>query len=332
VRFAGFIVSRLATYFLVILIGMTVVFFVPRFLPSDPITAAMGRVMASGTTMRPAEVQAMRSTLEELYGLKGTLPEQYLNYMKRALFGGDFGPSLSFYPKPVNELIGQALPWTLFLLLTSTIIGWIIGNVIGLLTGYHSKKLYSKFLEAIAIFVYPIPYYILALVLIILFVYVNPIFPISFNVQGKPLTLEFISSAIYNSVLPALSIIIGGFGWWMLSMKALSAGIGEEDYVLFARFKGVGGGTIMSRYILRNAILPQITQLALQIGTIFNGALIAEILFGYPGLGTLTYTAVVQSDYNLLMGTITIAIIAVATATLAVDLAYPLFDPRIQFR
>jgi peptide/nickel transport system permease protein len=332
VRFAGFLVSRLVTYFLVILIGMTVVFFVPRFLPSDPVTAALGRIMSSGSTMRAEEVQAMRDTLEQLYGLQGTLLEQYFNFMKRAVFGGNFGPSLSFYPMPVNDLIGQALPWTLFLLLTSTIIAWIIGNLIGLLTGYRSGKVYSKVLEAVAIFVYPIPYYILALVLIILFVYVNPIFPISFNVQGKPLTPEFIASAIFNSVLPALSIIIGGFGWWMLSMKALSAGTAEEDYVLFAKLKGVGEPTIMRRYIMRNAILPQITQLALQIGTIFNGALIAEILFGYPGLGTLTYTAVVQSDYNLLMGTISIAIIAVATATLVVDLLYPLFDPRIQFR
>jgi peptide/nickel transport system permease protein len=332
VHFARFLLSRLVTYFLVILIGMTVIFFVPRFLPSDPVTAALGRVMSSGSTMRPEEVQTMRQTLMQLYGLEGTLPEQYFNFMKGAILGGSFGPSLAFYPTPVNALIAKSLPWTLFLLLTSTIIAWILGNFIGLLTGYQSGKVYSKVLEGIAIMIYPIPYYILALILIILFVYINPIFPVSFSVQGQPFSPEFISSAIFNSVLPALSIIVGAFGWWVLSMKALSAGIAEEDYVYFARLKGVGSAIIMSRYVMRNAILPQITQLALNIGTIFNGALIAEILFGYPGLGTLAYTAVVQSDYNLLMGTISIGIIAVATAALVVDLLYPLFDPRIQYR
>ena len=219
-----------------------------------------------------------------------------------------------------------------FLLLTSTVIAWVIGNLIGLLAGYQSDKTYSKLLEGFAVFLYPVPYYILALVLIILFVYVIPIFPVSFSVQGTPLSPEFISRAIFNSVLPALSIIVGAFGWWVLSMKALSAGIAEEDYVSFARLKGVGEPTIMGRYVMRNAVLPQITQLALNIGTIFNGALITEILFGYPGLGTLAYTAVVQSDYNLLMGTISIGIIAVATAALVVDLLYPLFDPRIEYR
>ena len=331
-RFARFLVSRLITYFLVIWIGMTIVFFVPRFLPSDPISAALGRVMSSGSAMPPEQVTAMRDTLMQLYGLQGTLPEQYFNFMSRALLTGNFGPSLSFYPMPVNQLIAQSLPWTVFLLLTSTLIAWVVGNFIGLLTGYRSGKFYSKALEAIAIFIYPIPYYILALILIIVFVYIKPIFPISFSVKGTPFSLEFIGSAIFNSILPGLSIIVGAFGWWILSMKALSSSVAEEDFVNFARMKGVGAGTIMRRYVLRNAILPQITLLAISIGTIFNGALIAEILFGYPGLGTLTYTAVVQTDYNLLMGTISISIIAVATAALVVDLLYPLFDPRIQYR
>ncbi len=213
-RFARYLFSRLVTYFLVIWIGMTVIFFVPRFLPSDPVTAALGRVMSSGSTMRPEEVQAMRSTLMQLYGLEGTLPEQYFNFMKRAVFGGSFGPSLAFYPTPVNALIGKSLPWTLFLLLTSTLIAWVIGNLDRLLAGYQSSKIYSKVLEGIAIFLYPIPYYILALILIILFVYINPIFPVSFNVQRASLSPEFIYSAIFNSVLPALSIIVGAFTGW----------------------------------------------------------------------------------------------------------------------
>ena len=216
--------------------------------------------------------------------------------------------------------------------MSSTIIAWIVGNAIGLLAGYKSRWLSSRALEIIAILVYPIPYYITALILIILFIHINPIFPLFFSVRGDAWSWQFISSAIYNSILPAASIVIVGFGWWVLSMKALSSSISEEDFVYFAKLKGAGEGRIMTAYVLRNAILPQVTVLALQIGAIFNGALIAEILFSYPGLGTMTYSAVLQADYNLLMGTITISIIAVASSTLIIDLLYPFFDPRIRQR
>ena len=292
----------------------------------------MGRIMSQGAFMQPEEVEAMRTTLTQSFGLEGTLPEQYFGFLERTFMSGEFGPSLSMFPTPVNELVGRALPWTLGLLLSATLIAWVIGNMIGLMAGYQSNKRYSQVLEIIAIFVYPIPYYITALILIILFVHINPIFPLSFNVSGDPFSWEFITDAVYNSFLPALSIVIVGFGWWVLSMKALSSGIAEEDFVYFAKLKGTGEGKIMRTYVMRNAILPQVTFLALQIGTIFNGALITEILFGYPGLGTLTHTAVLQTDYNLLMGTITISIVAVATSTLIVDLMYPLFDPRIRQR
>lgn len=330
--FLRFLVSRLITYVLVIWIGVTIVFFIPRFLPSDPVEAVLGRIMTQGAYMEPEQVEAMRATLNEAFGLEGTLLEQYVGFFKRVFISGDFGPSLSMFPTPVNDLIGRALPWTFGLLLSATIIAWLIGNTIGLLAGYQSHRTFSKVMEGIAILIYPIPYYITALILIVFFVHLNPIFPLSFSVRGAPFSWQFISAAIFNSILPVMSIVVVGLGWWVLSMKALSSGLAEEDFVYFAKLKGVGEGEIMSRYVLRNALLPQITILALQIGAIFNGALITEILFGYPGLGTLTYTAVLQTDYNLLMGTISISIVAVATATLVVDLIYPLFDPRIQHR
>ena len=331
-QFAKFVITRFITYILVMWIGITIVFLVPRFLPSDPVEAMLGRIMSQGAYMEAEQVEAMRATLTQAFGLEGTLGEQYFGFFHRIIVTRDFGPSLSMFPTPVNELIGRALPWTLAVLLTSTIIAWIVGNTIGLLAGYKSRWISSRTLEIIAIFVYPIPYYITALILIILFIHINPIFPLAFSVRGAPFSLQFISSAIYNSILPALSIVIVGFGWWDLSMKALASSISEEDFVYFARLKGAGEGRIMTAYVLRNAILPQVTVLALQIGAIFNGALITEILFGYPGLGTMTYSAVLQADYNLLMGTITISIIAVASSTLVIDLLYPVFDPRIRQR
>ncbi len=161
--------------------------------------------------------------------------------------------------------------------------------------------------------------------------YVWPVFPLSTSVQGQPWTWAFAGSVVYNSFLPAMSIVLVTFGWWLLSMRALASAINEEEFVRFARIKGMSERKVLGTYVLRNALLPQVTFLALQLGLIFNGSIICEILFGYPGVGNLIYTSVIQADYNLLMGTVATSIVAVATATLLVDLAYPLIDPRVRF-
>lgn len=331
-NFWQFLLSRIVTYILVIWIGVTFVFLVPRFLPSDPVQAVLGRMKAQQNFMQPAQVEAIRTTLMENFGLKGTLGQQYISFLKRVLVTGDFGPSLTFYPTPVSDLVHKALPWSFGLLLVSTIISWIVGNLMGMLAGYWKDNLFSKGLEAFSIIVYPIPYYILALVLIILLAYVFPIFPFSFNVQGKGLSWVYIKSVVHSSVLPLLSIVLVSLGWWVMTMKALASAIAEEDFVQFAKYKGVGDREIMLNYISRNALLPQITVLALELGGIFSGALMTEILFGYPGIGTLIYQSVLQSDYNLMLGTISLSIVAVSTATMLIDLLYPVLDPRIRHR
>jgi peptide/nickel transport system permease protein len=331
-RFLSFFVARTLTFILVVWIGVTTVFFIPRLLPTNPVDSMMGRISAQGAFMTPQASQAMRASLTDLFGLKGSIFTQYVHFLQRVFITHDFGPSLAMYPTPVSTLIGNAVPWTLGLLLTSTLLAWVIGNLIGLLAGYRSTKISSRILEAVSMFVYPIPYYILALVLLILFTYVFPIFPISNSIVGDGLTWEHIQSILYNSLLPALSIVIVGIGWWVLSMKALASDIAEEDYVQFARLKGLGDARIMTRYVLPNAILPQVTVLALQLGSVFSGALITEVLFSYPGLGTLTFNAIIQSDYNLIMGTISLSVVAVAFAAYVIDLLYPFLDPRIRLR
>jgi peptide/nickel transport system permease protein len=332
-RFLTFLLSRLVTYVLVIWIGVTMVFLVPRFLPSSPVEAMLAKVASQGEYMEAAQIEALRNSLMETFGLKGSLFQQYTGFFKRVLLTGDFGPSLSAFPTPVSQLVGQALPWSLGLLLTSSILGWLLGNAIGLIAGYRKQTLSSKTLEFVAMLIYPIPYYIFALVLIILFTYVWKIFPFSFYIDAnKPFGFGLIKDIIYNSALPALSIIAVNLGWWVISMKALSSSVAEEDFVYFARLKGVSELRIMTHYVARNALLPQITMLAIRLGTIFNGALITEILFGFPGVGTLIYSSALQADYNLMLGTISFSVIAVATATLAVDLAYPFLDPRIRYR
>jgi peptide/nickel transport system permease protein len=292
----------------------------------------IGRMASRESAMDPVAIQTMRASLNEAFGLEGSLLSQYLGFLKRVILTRDFGPSLTSYPTPVIEMIGRALPWTFGLLICSTLTAWFFGNLIGLIAGFRRKALYSKVLESIAIVFYPIPYFIFALALIMLFCFVFPLFPLTFTIVGSPAALAFWQNVLKNSFLPSLSIILTGFGWWVISMKTIAAGISEEDYVFFARLKGLSEARIMARYVLPNAALPQITMLALQIGSIFNGALITEMLFQYPGVGGLIYYGILQADYNLIMGTITISIIAVALTTLAVDLLYPFFDPRIRYK
>ncbi len=330
-KFVRFLFARLIVFALVVFIGITVVFFVPRMLPSDPIDAMLARLTAQAGYMEPEAVAAIRETLTQSFGLEGTLGSQYLSFFKRVLITHDFGPSFSQYPIPVMELIGRALPWTMGLMLTGIVLSWIIGNMVGLLAGFRKEKWYAKVMEAISIVLYPIPYYIVALILLILFAHVVPLFPLSTSIRGSGFTWTHIKSIVYNSFLPCISMILVGTGWWVISMKTLSGNAAEEEYVHFARLKGLSENKIMTRYVLPTSLLPQVTSLALRIGGLFGGALITEILFSYPGLGTLVYNAIVQNDYNLIMGAISISIVAVALATLAIDLLYPFLDPRVRY-
>jgi peptide/nickel transport system permease protein len=203
---------------------------------------------------------------------------------------------------------------------------------VGVVAGYFHTKRAATVLEVVGILLYPIPYYILAVSVILLLAYVVPIFPLSPTFPVGPLTPQLLGSILYNSTLPALTLVLAGFGWNILSMKALAVATTEEPYVTFARLKGTSNWTRMVRYVFRNAMLPQVTALALSLGTVFNGALLTEILFSYPGVGLLMRTAASSGDYDVLYGAITLSIVAVATAGLVIDLVYPLLDPRIRHR
>jgi peptide/nickel transport system permease protein len=327
-----YIAARIGAYILVMFIGLTVIFILPRLMPSDPISNYLMQVQAqSGQAIRPEDVAKIRSSLEDLYGIGGSLPSQYVGFLRRVVTL-DFGFSINAYPRPVSEFIREAIPYTMGLMLTSVLISWVLGNLIGLLAGFFNNRLGATVLEVIGVFLYPIPYYILALVLILLLAYIWPVFPLTTTIRPGPLTLTKMGDILHNSILPGLTIVLANFGWNILGMKALAFSAKEEAYVNFARLKRVPSLTIMTKYVARNAILPQVTALALSIGMIFNGAIITEMLFSYPGLGTLMRAAVATGDYNMLYGTVTITIVSISTAALLIDLTYPLFDPRIRYR
>lgn len=328
-----YVAKRVGLYLVVLFIGLTITFFLPRLMPTNPIDGYIGQIQARASGALTAEaIQSLRENLEVLYGLKGDLLSQYLSYLERVVLRFDFGPSFTFYPQPVSQIIFTALPFTLGLLLISTIIAWILGNMVGLVAGYFHTRKAGSILEILGILLYPIPYYILAVTVILMLTYVIPLFPLSPSFPVGQMTPQKSGMIVFNSLLPALTLILAGFGWNILSMKALAVATTEEPYVTYSRLKGTSNWTRMIRYVFRNAMLPQVTALALSLGTIFNGALLTEMLFSYPGVGLIMRTAASSGDYNVLYGAITISIIAVATAGLVIDLIYPLLDPRIRHK
>lgn len=328
-----YFIPRLISYFLVIWLGITVVFFIPRLIPNDPVMKMIDQMRARGSTLEPGSMDGIIQDLTQMYGLEGSWLEQYGDMWGR-LANGDFGVSFFQFPARVNDLIVTALPWTLGLLLTTTAISWILGNIIGGIAGYYTRKRWSRGLDTIAMVIRPLPYYIFAFMLLLLFAYVVRWFPVSGGASLGALpsfTWDYIKNVIWHSTLPALSLSVLGLTVNFQVMKLLVQNINAEDYVQYARLGGVTDTRIVSKYIIRNALLPQITGLALSLGQIFSGALITEIVFAYPGLGTLLYRAIVNGDYNLIMGITILSIVGITTAILIVDLTYPLFDPRVRY-
>jgi peptide/nickel transport system permease protein len=328
-----YLIPRLIQYVLVIWLGITIVFLIPRLTPNDPVMAMIGMMRARGSTLEPGAMDGIIADLTEMYGLEGSWLDQYWAFWGR-LFRGDFGVSFFNFPTRVNQLIATALPWTLGLLLTTTAISWISGNILGGLAGYFARKGWSRTLDAVAMVVRPQPYYIFAFGMLLLFAWVVRLFPVT---GGSSLgaiptfTWAYIKDVLRHSFLPALSLSVLGGAVTFQTMKLIVQNVNAESFVQYAKLGGVTEGRIVGKYVIRNALLPQITGLALSLGQIFSGALITEIVFSYPGLGMLLYNSVIRADYNLIMGITMLSIVGITTAILIVDLTYPLFDPRVRY-
>lgn len=329
--YAKYLAQRLLQFLLVVFIGINLTYVITHATPIDPVEQSIAAVTSYGNTS-PEAIGMMRQSLRELYGLTGGPLEQYLNFWRRIAVA-DFGPSLSAFPTPVSALIARALPWTIGLLTTATLLTWVLGNLLGGLAGYYQNRRSLKILAIIAMGLHPVPYYIVAFVLLVMFGYLWPLLPIAggygMNIE-QGLNLTFVLSVLKHSILPALSLMLVGLGGWFLGMRSLVSNIVSEDYVVYAELAGVDQRRILGSYVMRNALLPQVTGLALSLGAIFNGAIITEQVFGYPGVGSLLVSAVYAGDYGLVLGVTTVSIVGVSSAVLIIDLVYPLFDPRVR--
>jgi peptide/nickel transport system permease protein len=247
----------------------------------------------------------------------------------------DFNYSISNYPRTVSEMIAEALPWTIGLLSVTTILAWGIGSLLGAFLGWPKAPAWLHFVMPPLLALHAIPFFLLGLILMYVLAFWANLLPMfgGYTPGTFPsVSLPFILDIVSHSILPALSIILVSIGGWALGMRAMMVSTQGEDYVLFADAKGLLPRTIFLRYAVRNALLPQVTALALVLGHIVSGAVLVEVIFAFPGMGTVLYHAIRESDFFLVQGIVFAVIVTLGLATFLLDVSYPLLDPRITYR
>ena len=275
-------------------------------------------------------VQAIYEQYVELFGTNKPMLEQFFLYVKNVA-QGDFGFSFSQYPRTVADVLKSSIGWTLALQFPAIIVGWLIGNTLGALAAYL-KGGFDKVLMPVSIFISNFPAFGMAVIMLVIFGVGLKWFPTSggYGFDLIPnFSWGFIWSVIVHYQLPFWSIVLIAIGGQAIGMRSMSIYELSADYVKYSRFLGIQDRKIVG-YVFRNAMLPQITGLALSIGTMVGGALVAEIIFSYPGLGSTILTAVLGQDYPLISATTLIITLMVLSANFLIELVYGILDPRIK--
>ncbi len=329
----GYVLKRLGVFLLIVWVTATINFVVPRLAPGDPVQAVLGRLEAQGSKVENSEV--LIAEYRKMFGLDDPLLVQYVKYL-RAMARFDLGYSLAYFPTPVWDIIGNALPYTLGLLTVSTLLSFAFGIISGALLVWKGSPRAARFFAPLMMILAPIPYYLLAIFLLFLFAFTLRWFPHSGTASTGRIAADgfdagYLVDTLYHSILPALSIILASVGGWAVGMRGMMVTIQGEDYLTLAEAKGLKNRRIFLRYAVRNAMLPQFTNLAISLGHVVSGAALVELIFGYPGLGYRLYQSITQSDYTVMQGITFFLVISVASAVLLIDLLYPKLDPRITY-
>ena len=303
-------------------------FILPRLMPGDPVAAIVARY-AQGMS-NTSGVQKIYEQYTELFGTNKPMLEQFFIYVKNVVHG-DFGFSFSQYPRTVADVLKSAIWWTIWLQFPAIIVGWIIGNTLGALAAYL-KGGFDLVLMPFSIFVSNFPQFGMAVILLVIFGANLKWFPTSggygFDLMPS-FTWSFAWSVIVHYQLPFWSIVLIAIGGQAIGMRSMSIYELNADYVKYSRFLGIKDRKIVG-YVFRNAMLPQVTGLALSIGTMVGGALVAEIIFSYPGLGTTLLNGVMGQDYPLISACTLIITMMVLSANFIIEILYGFIDPRIK--
>ncbi len=327
----AYVLKRIGLYLFTIWGAFTIAFVFFHSVPGDPISAYVA-TMEQQYSYKIPDADVVIAAYKKMMGLDGTLLQQYLRYLENVLLKFNLGPSFMSFPTPAEKYIFEALPWTVGLLGIATLISWTTGFVIGGIVGWRRDSRLAAGVTNLALIFSQIPAYFIGLALLFLLAYGLKWFPRrgAFDPAiAKAFNWEFIQSVIRYGTLPALSLVLVSAFGWLISTRAIVVSILGEDYLVYAKAKGLTQGNILRTYVLRNAMLPQVTGLALSLGFVLNGAFLIETLFQYPGMGTLFLSSLAMLDYNTTQGIMLMSITLVLTATLLLDLLMPFVDPRV---
>lgn len=320
---------RFLFYGITLWVAISINFLLPRLMPGDARTIFIEKLMRRGGEITPATER----TIDLIFGgSDASMWEQYIQYWGN-LFRGDLGVSSSMFPASVSSLIFEALPWTLVLVGTATVISFILGVAIGAFAGWKRGTAADGIIPAMTL-LQSLPYFWVALVFISIFSVSLQWTPIigGYSIRDYPagpeMSLEFFQSAIYHAILPAITIIIASVGGWVLGMRNMMVSTLSEDYVTTAEAKGLRKGRIFFWYATRNAALPSIASFGISLGFVVAGSIVMEQVFTYPGVGRLLINAVQAQDYALMQGVFLIITVTVLMANFLMDLLYGFIDPR----
>lgn len=320
---------RFALMLVVIVLAVTINFLLPRLMPGDPVEAQLNQLLATGGG--GGDISAMVESYRARFGLDQPLWQQYVSYWA-AMLRLDLGVSLAAYPERVSDAIAAGLPWTLGLLGFATLVSFTIGTWLGGLMGWPRSPRWLQPFGSTVVMLSSVPYFLIGMVLLYVFAIVFRIFPAG---GGLPFGLQMgfnwqtISAIVMHAALPAASIILAEIGAWALGMRGMMVSVLGEDYISLADAKGLKPRRIFFWYGMRNALLPQLTKLAMAMGHVVSGAILVEVTFSYPGIGFRLYQAIQSKDYFVIQGIVLILSISIALAMFILDLIYPLIDPRI---
>ena len=330
---AHYLFRRIGVFLLIAWLAATLNFFLPRLTGQDPVRTKLLQQAQLGGYVQ-AGIEDMVREYDRRFGLDRPVWRQYLTFLRDAA-RLDFNYSIANYPRTVGEMIAEALPWTVGLLGTTTIVSFALGTFLGALLGWPGAPRWMRWLMPPLWALHAIPFFLLGLILIYVFAFRFPVLPMfgGYSAGAFPaLSVAFVGDLLRHAILPAFSIVLVATGGWALSMRGMMVTTEGEDYVTFAEAKGLRSLTIFVRYCVRNALLPQTTALALSLGQIVSGAVLVEVIFGYPGIGTVLFQAIRENDHFLIQGIVFTVILALGLATLVLDAVYPLLDPRISYR
>jgi len=327
-----FVGLRVLFLLMVVWAAATITFFVPRLSARNPVRERFAELARMGG-FTPADLEAIIADYNRAFGLDKSLFHQYFDYLG-GILRFDFGVSLNKYPKTVLMLIWESLPWTIGLLLVTTILAFVIGNLLGALSAWPKTPRWVRALATSFVMLQGVPPVLLGIMLIFFVAFKMKLAPLAgpFSIGTIPdfSSWSFYLDLLHHQVLPGLALIFGSLGGWVLSMRGMGITIQGEDYVTFAEHKGLGPSTIFRDYYLRNALLPQVTGFALALGNVVVNAIVVESLFGLPGVGTVLFTAIRSNDFLVIYGIVLFITIAVALLMVIVELLYPVLDPRVR--